>query len=231
MIIAGALLWILAAVLCVGGQLAATLAWETPYSWGDEQLSHLGNTTCGLFLAPAGPPHFVCSPLHSVVNTTTVLAGACLIGGALLLRKVWPLSWAGGTAYLLMVFAGVLQVVSGLVPEDVNLTAHLLAAPYLPISGLAAFLVSVAVRPKAPAVAVFGYLSAAVTVLASMLFTSGLYSASSLHFGLGAGGMQRLSVYAFNLWLVVIGIILCVWPARAGCRAGSPRAAVDQHAA
>ncbi|MCK2245463.1 MULTISPECIES: DUF998 domain-containing protein [unclassified Crossiella] len=231
MVVLGALLWLCSAVLRVGGQLVAAAAWETPYSWDQDLLSHLGNTDCGLFLESHGPPQFVCSPLYALLNTALVLAGLGIIGGALLLRRLWPGGWAGGTAYVLMLTTGVLEALTGLVPENISRTVHLIAALHLPIGGIAIFLVSLAIVDQARWISAFGYLVAGVTVIASMLFSAGQYSVPVLYFGLGAGAMERLASYPFTLWLLVIGLILCTGPGRAGCRACSRSDAADPRAA
>ncbi|WHT21816.1 DUF998 domain-containing protein [Crossiella sp. CA-258035] len=231
MAVLGALLWICSALLCVGGQLITAAAWEPPYSWYQDLVGHLGNTGCGLFIEPHGGPQFVCSPLHLLMNTTLVLAGLCLIGGTLLLRGLWPHGWTGSASFALMLATGALEALTGLVPENINRTGHALAALNLPVGGIAIFLVSLAVVDRSRWIGVFGCLVGGLAVTASMLFTAGQYSAQVLHFGLGPGGMERLAGYPFQLWLLVIGLILCTGPGRAGCRACSRSDAADRRAA
>lgn len=231
MVVLGALLWICSAVLCVGAQFIVAAAWETPYSFSEDPISHLGNTGCGLFHQPHGSPEFVCSPLHLVQNLALVLAGLGLIGGALLLRRLWPTGWDGSTSYRLMLITGALQALSGLVPENVNRVVHVLAALHLPLGGIAVFLLSMAVVERARWLGAFGFAVAGISVVASMLFSAGQYTAPALYFGLGPGGMERLAGYPFQLWLVVAGLILCTGPGRAGCRACSRSDAADPRAA
>ncbi len=54
----GAVAWTVATVQFFLLMLVVQLAWETPYSWADNNISDLGNVTCGSFGGRA-----VCSPL------------------------------------------------------------------------------------------------------------------------------------------------------------------------
>jgi hypothetical membrane protein len=77
--------WILTLLYFIG-QAVAQAAWRTPYSLIDNRVSDLGNTACGRTLANT----YLCSPLHTVMNTTFVLTGVLILVGLFLTRSIWP---------------------------------------------------------------------------------------------------------------------------------------------
>jgi hypothetical membrane protein len=128
-VILGGAAWIVATLQYAIVQVVVAAAWHhPPYSWLGNYISDLGNTVCGRFTVPHGTPAYVCSPMHSAMNASFIITGILTIAGALLLRSSWPRSRATTVALVLWVITGLGKIVVGLVPENTNISLHLLAA-------------------------------------------------------------------------------------------------------
>ena len=97
----GAVAWTVATVQFFLLMLVVQLAWETPYSWADNNISDLGNVTCGSFGGRT-----LCSPLHDLMNISFILGGVLLIGGTLLTYSAWPRSAVSYLTRLLLIATG-----------------------------------------------------------------------------------------------------------------------------
>ena len=185
-ICAGALCWI-AKLEFFAAEYAAASAWPG-YSLRDSTISMLGAQV---------------SPHHAVMNAGLVLAGLLTIAGAVLTRKAWPEGWLAPVALGLIVIAGLGTVGVGLFPVDGNETLHIAATltTFLP-GGAGVIVLGETVYRTRP---LFG----AVTVLFGVTSLMGLLLFSAhLDFGLGRGGMERVTGYASTLWYVVAGTVL-----------------------
>jgi hypothetical membrane protein len=127
-LILGGAAWIAATLQYAVVQVVAAAAWHRPpYNWLSNYISDLGNTVCGRFTVPHGTPAYVCSPMHSAMNASFIIAGILTIAGAVLLRRFWPRSRGTTVAVVLWVITGLGKIVVGLVPENTNIDLHLLA--------------------------------------------------------------------------------------------------------
>jgi hypothetical membrane protein len=218
-VILGGAAWIVAAFQYGVVQVVVAAAWHhPPYSWLGNYISDLGNTACGPFKVPHGTPAYVCSPLHSAMNASFIIAGILTIAGAVLLRRFWPRGRGTTVALVLWVITGLGKIVAGLVPENTNIDLHLLAAFNIPVGCVAILLLSLPARQASRPVSVLGILLAVVGLAGTVLSTAAeSASSSSLDLGLRAGGMERVADYPGTLWILMIGIIAVL---SAGARAG-----------
>src|SRR3984957_1488835 len=218
-VILGGASWIVATLQYAVLQIVVAAAWHhPPYSWLGNYISDLGNTACGPFKVPHGTPSYVCSPMHSAMNASFVIAGILTIAGAVLLRRFWPRSRGTTVALVLWVITGLGKIVVGLVPENTNIDLHLLAAFNIPVGCVAILLLSLPRRQASRAVSAAGITLAVVGLAATALSTAAEFASSStLDLGLRAGGMGRLADYPGALWILMIGVIAVL---SAGTRAG-----------
>jgi hypothetical membrane protein len=208
-VVLGGAAWIAATLQYAVVQIVVAAAWHhPPYSWLGNYISDLGNTACGPFKVPHGTPAYVCSPMHSAMNASFIIAGILTIAGAVLLRRFWPRSRGTTVALVLLVITGLGKIFVGLVPENTNIDLHLLAAFNVPVGCVAILLLSLTARQPSRAVSVTGIVLAVVGLAATALSTVAEFASnSSLDLGLRAGGMERLADYPGALWILMIGII------------------------
>ena len=208
-VILGGAAWIVATLQYAIVQVVVAAAWHhPPYNWLGNDISDLGNTVCGRFTLPHGTPAYVCSPMHSTMNASFIIAGILTIAGALMLRRFWPRSRGTTVALVLWVVTGLGKVVVGLVPENTNISLHTLAAFNIPVGCVAILLLSLPARQASRALSVTGIVLAVVGLAATVLSTAAEFaSKSSLDLGLRAGGMERVADYPGALWILMIGII------------------------
>jgi hypothetical membrane protein len=214
---AGGALWILATLQYAVVQVVVAAAWHhPPYSWLSNYISDLGNTACGRFTVPHGTPAYVCSPLHATMNGSFIATGILTIAGAVLLRRLWPHGRLAAAALVLWVITGLGKVAVGLVPENTNISLHLLAAFNIPVGCAAILLLSLAIRRAGRAVSIAGIVLAALGLAGTALSTAGQFAGSALYLGLGAGGMERVADYPGSLWVLMIGILAVLTAATRG---------------
>jgi hypothetical membrane protein len=79
----GAWLWILQ-LATLAAELTTVAAVQAPYDLARNTISDLGVASCTTVAHPLGPVA-VCSPLHTVLNASLVLAGLATGSGAVLL--------------------------------------------------------------------------------------------------------------------------------------------------
>jgi hypothetical membrane protein len=217
-VILGGAAWTAATLQYALAQIVVAAAWHhPPYSWLGNYISDLGNTACGRFAVPHGTASYVCSPLHSAMNASFIIAGILTIAGAVLLRRFWPPGRGTTVALVLWVITGLGKIVVGLVPENMNIGLHLLAAFNIPVGCVAILLLSLSARHGSRAVSVTGLLLAVVGLVGTALSTAAEFAGSSLDLGLRVGGMERVADYPGALWILMIGIIAVL---SVGARAG-----------
>jgi hypothetical membrane protein len=206
--VAGGVIWILATLQYGIVQAIVAGAWHhPPYSWLNNYISDLGNTVCGQFAVPHGTATYVCSPMHSTMNASFVVAGLLTIAGGILLRRFWPQGRLATAALVLWVITGLGKVLVGLSPENKNVDLHLLGTLNIPVGCIAILLLSMSVRQINRTVSIAGILLAILGLAGTVLSTAGQFGGSSLYLGLGVGGMERVSDYPASLWVLMIGII------------------------
>ena len=179
-VILGGAAWIVATLQYAIVQVVVAAAWHhPPYSWLGNYISDLGNTVCGRFTVPHGTPAYVCSPMHSAMNASFIIAGILTIAGALLLRSSWPRSRATAVALVLWVITGLGKIVVGLVPENTNISLHLLAAFNIPVGCVAILLLSLPARQASRALCITGIVLAVVGLGATVLSTAAEFASKS----------------------------------------------------
>lgn len=201
----GAAAWILGVLQYLAVQVVVAGRWNTPYSWKNNFISDLGNTACGPFSVPHGEPAYVCSPAHTLMNVSFVLAGILTAVGALLLRPLWRPSRAVRAGVVLWVIAGLGKIVVGLVPENTNINLHLLGALNLPLGSIAILLLSRASGGLPKPWRVAGLLLAGIGLVGTVLSLAGQFHGPDAYLGAGVGGAERLAGYPANLWCLLIG--------------------------
>ena len=204
-VLVGGICWILTIVFFVG-QAVAQVASSAPYSLADNEISDLGATTCGP-LTVSTYHAYVCSPLHIVMNIAFVAVGVLSIIGAIATRSAWPQRRLTAWGLTFIAIMGIGEIISGLAPEDVNPTLHIVGALLgIPGAIIFLFLLAFAVWRARLWVGVFSLICGLVGLIGFLV----MGIAPSI--GLGVGVAERLAGYPGAVWTVVIGIFL-VWSA------------------
>lgn len=176
--------------------------WTLPYSRRDNYVSDLGALHC----PESVDDRLVCSPWHTVMNTSFVLQGLLIATGAVLLHRLWrPRSTSvlaiATTALLVTAGAGVAVV--GLAPEDTVGALHLAGAAANFAAGSAGLVGLYFVGQDVPRVQT-------AVVWAGLLGVIGLLALATLvtgaDWGLGPGGIERVVAYAIPLALPVVAV-------------------------
>ncbi len=159
------------------------------YNVGQQPISDLGNWgLAGNFAV--------------VFTFSSVLFGACIMAGAYLVRH--------GLKSRLFIFslalAGACNIGVGLVAEDVSPPVHGIIAIVMFVSWAVAAILSYKLEGSP-----FSFLSLSLGSFSLVMFFLsflGKYASSSLVFGLGFGGTERLVVYPLWLWTLGFGAYL-----------------------
>jgi hypothetical membrane protein len=195
-------MWIAGPVQFLAAQLAAQSAWRTPNSWAANPISDLGAVHCQRSSIPL--PRYVCSPLHEVMNASVITLGLLLAGAVLLTACCWGRGLASRGARSLLIAGAAGSCLVGLVPEDVNLTVHLLGA----ILGIAVANAGFILAGLIPRNSPIGRLRPVTLPLAIVAMTATVLMFSGYTPVTGFGGMERLAVYPLRCWLIIAGIWL-----------------------
>jgi hypothetical membrane protein len=201
---AGAVAWIAGTFQFFIAELVAQSAWRTPYSWATNAISDLGAVHCGSTGTANPPPRYVCSPLHSVLNTSAITLGILLASGAILTGPAWGSGAASRVGRALLAAAGGGVVLAGLNPEDVNLNQHVLGAFLLFGAGSTGFVLAGLTRQGSP----LGRLRALTLPLSITAVTATWLMFSHHTPVIGYGGMERAALYPLLCWTVIIGAYL-----------------------
>ena len=191
----GAIAWIAAVGQFLVVMLVVQLAWKGPYSWADHYISDLGNVNCGLWDGRS-----VCSPLHGLMNASLTLGGALIIVGVLLTDAAWPRTTLARTIRSLLAATGGGWMVTGLSPADINEDLHVLGGAFVIFAGgNLALLLTAFLRSSKPLSSTRRYAGGlgAVGLIAVLLHIGGY------GFGLGIGGMERVTAGALPVWLLI----------------------------
>ena len=169
--------------------------WDPPYSWATNNISDLGNVTCGAW----GPDdRYVCSPWHDLMNVSFVVFGIGIAVGTIILGRAIGLS---RTAAVLVVSSGLGYVLAGIYPADVDENMHVLGALFVFFPGNLGLLVLGLSRGIASGRLRIATAAAGVVGLVSMM----LFLAR-VDVGIGLGGLERVPAYLPTLWLLVVAI-------------------------
>jgi hypothetical membrane protein len=208
----------------------AQAAWRTPYSMLTNSISDLGNTACGTWppasvnLARLGlSAGYVCSPLHSVMNVSFIVAGVLILLGLYLTRSVWPRRRLTAWGMALLAMAGVGKIIVGLVPENTVILLHFLGALGIPCAvtgilllGLATWNTRRGVAVASLALASIGLLGPVITKVA----TGGFHD---------IGLAERLMEYPIFAWMALMGLVFvrALRPRPASATVNSPGPAIE----
>jgi hypothetical membrane protein len=198
---AGAVAWIIGTPVFFIAELVAQSAWPTSYSWATNAISDLGAVHCAGTGTANPPPRYVCSPLHTVMNTSIITLGVLLAAGAVLTGPAWGRGAVSRTARVLLVAAGAGLVLAGLNPEDVNLNLHVLAAFLIMGVGNIGFVLAGLTRRESQ----IGRLRALTLPLSAVAVAATWLMFSHHTPVLGYGGMERAAAYPLLCWTVITG--------------------------
>lgn len=204
----GASLWVLS-ILTFPAQIIAAAQWPHPYSWASNLISDLGVTTCAVFDAGTSVERYICSPAHSLANSSLIANGALLSIGAILLWNAWPKQRAGQIAMALLAIAGVLVVCVGLLPWNQSPAAHnAVALGQAPVQWAGMIVLACALRGNAVArwASAITVVSVLISVTGFALFIDAIGGGPSLALGLGI--VERIAFDTLTLWGVCIGVLL-----------------------
>ncbi len=203
--ITGSILWLLTFQFFIAEQIARA-AWKIPYSMATNVISDLGATHCsyGPDALLATLPN-VCSPLHNLMNASLMLQGCLILGGALLVRRMFPDGWRFTVALFLLAIAGLGVIFVGVAPEDTDFQLHAQSAvAFFYGSNLSMLLIGVALGGihrggRRSRRSLLPLVCGSVGLLTALLIP---YS-GFLHVGIGI--MERLSAYPLPVWLTWCG--------------------------
>jgi hypothetical membrane protein len=178
-------------------QIIVARAWNTPYSWVNNQISDLGNTSCGMY-----SDRYVCSPLHSLMNTSFITLGITMIVGSVLIYHEFKRSRGKAAGFGLMGIAGVGALLVGLFPENVNTVLHTVGATSVFLVGNLSLIV-LGISLEMPRVLkIYTVFSGAIALLALLV------AEIHWHVLIGTGGIERVVAFPQSIWLIVFGIYM-----------------------
>jgi hypothetical membrane protein len=178
-------------------QVIVASKWSRPpgFSLLHNTISDLGNTQCGAYGA-----HYVCSPLHDVMNGSFIILGITMIIGAYIYKR----DIAGvvnklGFGSVALGAIGIILV--GLFPENTISGLHITGAALVFIFGnVGMILLGCSLTHTAKLLRWFSILSGIVGLIALILFYTRTYLA------IDEGGMERITAYPLTIWLIVFGL-------------------------
>ena len=184
-------------ILCLqyfAAEAIAIVGWRGGYRFHDNYISDLGALTC----IGSG-----CSPLHAMMNASFILQGVLISAGAALVWPAFPSGWLRGLALGLIAASGFGVFVVGLAPEDFAPGWHYLGArEHFLFCNAGAALLGLTLLQHGRATRQIALFSLA----AGLLGLAGLVCLATRHyFGLGVGGMERVTAYPFTLWIAGVG--------------------------
>lgn len=190
-LLVGSLFWILAVGYLVSEALTAE-AWSTPYSFVRNSISDLGVTDC----------EQVCSPLHWYMNISFVVMGLLVIVGAVLLRRHLPPGrrrmWSVGLAVMI----GLSTAATGFFPANDNPIGHFVAVlPGFVGRHVLLILVAWTLWRRMRWTAVWTTVCAVIGIAGGALLAF-----PDMYFGL----TERIILYPFPIWMVVVGVAVFV---------------------
>lgn len=192
----GPIFWIVTAQYYIA-QLVAASAWHPHYSFTKNTISDLGNTACSMY-----SHRYVCSPDHTLMNTSFMILGITIMVGALLIWQEFrhsPWSFAG---FGLMSVAGLGTALVGLAPENLHPGLHVVGAvmPFL-LGNIALLLFGFSLGLQR-LMKYYTLLSGAIALVALVFFAGHDY------IGIGEGGMERMLSYPQTIWMMVFGLYM-----------------------
>ena len=204
----GATLWILG-MLTLPAQALAAMLWPQGYSWDSNFISDLGVTECGTFDAGTRVERYICSPGHVLANGSTIVNGACLALGAVLLWSAWPRARTGKVAMAFLASGGLLVMLVGFLPWDVHPEAHdtaALAQAAMQWIGMILLVFALRRNTDVGRAALLTGMSVLVSIIGFALFVDAISGGPALM--LGVGFTERIAFDTLTLWGAAVGFIL-----------------------
>ncbi len=176
-------------------QVLVASRFRPSYSLAGNTISDLGNTGCGVWNGG-----HVCSPLHTLMNTSFVVLGLTVVIGSALVYPIFNRVRGTAVGFTLFAVGGSGVVLVGIFPEDAVPALHGTGAalPFL-VGNLALVLLGRAL--DVPLWLRLYTALSGVVALAALV-----YYVSSHHLGLGQGGVERVVAYPQTVWQVVFGL-------------------------
>ncbi|MDQ3064878.1 MAG: DUF998 domain-containing protein [bacterium] len=192
----GPITWILCVQFFVVQYIVAS-AWKIPHSWNSNTISDLGNTTCGAY-----GDRFVCSPMHSLMNSSFGILGISMAIGSALIYYGFKRTTKSYIGFSLMAVAGVGTWFVGVFPEDTIGILHTFGAA-LPFLFGNLSLIILGLELDMPRLLKFYTLfSGTIALIALVLFLSENYLIFAI------GGMERIVAYPQTIWMIVFGVYI-----------------------
>ena len=203
-------LWLAAATLYLGSELAAAFAFSPVYSYARNYISDLGVTTCGTIYEGRA----ICSPLHGLMNGDLIAQGLLFPGAALAISR-WCRPGTRLAFLALAALNGAGNVLIGCFPENMPgrftaaLSCHVVGALLAIACGNGAALMSAASFAGLELPRIHHRLSVSLPLAAAA-------SLAMLIAARKAGTMilvpdavwERLSVYTITAWEVLTAACL-----------------------
>lgn len=194
---------LLAGPVFFAAMIVTELGWQdVAYSWVQNNISDLGNVTCGLW--DEARPRMVCSPLHAVFNIGAVLTGLLLAAGILAMGAV-----AGRIVRGLALLSAIGFVLVGVFPADVHDSLHWAGALMIFFAGNAAIfwygLRRPGLLPRWQSLAL-----GAAGLLGGALFVR------EIDPGIGLGTVERFAVFPILFWAFLVALRMAKSPVRRG---------------
>jgi hypothetical membrane protein len=166
------------------------------YSYARDAISDLGNTACGNF-----DGHYVCSPLHDLMNASFIILGGCIMIGSIFLYLRAPKKRPNTIGFASIAISGIGMIIVGFSPENLNAWLHITGAGIAFTAGALSMLILGRSLQLPKTIKRYALASGSISFLA--LFALAFIDFDS-HFP-GEGTIERLVVIPQVLWLIIFG--------------------------
>jgi hypothetical membrane protein len=199
----GPLVFILSGIYFLA-QVVVGWVWHPPYSLITNTISDLGNTAC----RGTGYPN-VCSPRWLVMDLAFVFLGLVMAIGSLFIYQEFtfrdkhdPERKAAFAGFTLMAIGGTGSLLVGVFPENTISLMHKIGAGLAIGGGNLGILILGLALTLPEGLRTFMRFFSILSMVAAICF------AFDRHFGIGAGGMERIAAYPETVWLIVFGMYI-----------------------
>jgi hypothetical membrane protein len=213
----GPILWVASIQYFIIQVIVAT-AYIGGYSWTQNTISDLGNTSCAISGTYATShsghgvsPHtkIACSQLYLNMNISFIVLGCTMLSGAFYTRKLFGSGRLITAGFVCLGLAGIGTILVGLYPENTVSALHTMGAalPFV-LGNLGTGLLGISLTQLPRPLRIFTIACGTIGLAALTLFLVHTY------LDLGPGGMERLTAYPQTIWLIVCGVYLLKYPHR-----------------
>lgn len=185
-------------------QVVVGWVWSPPYSFVNNTISDLGNSSCGIYGTSR-----VCSPRWLLMDVAFIFLGVVMAAGSLFIYQEFnyldrkdPDRRAACAGFVCLAVGGVGAMLVGIFPENTVGLLHAIGAGVAIGVGNLGILLLGLVLTLPEGLRTFMRLFAVLSMTAAICFASNKY------FGLGAGGMERIAAYPESVWLIVFGMYI-----------------------